>query len=74
MNYLSNKHNEIMERLGEFIRPSDLFEWTIKALQDGTLPNVKEEEIKATYENGVLKLNVAKQLVSAPKAKEIAIS
>lgn len=40
-----------------------------------TLPeNVKEEEIKATYENGVLKLNIAKLAVAVSKAKEIAIS
>ncbi|MFM7218357.1 MAG: Hsp20/alpha crystallin family protein [Bacteroidota bacterium] len=39
-----------------------------------TLPeNAKEEEIKATYENGVLKLNVAKTAVSVAKAKEIAV-
>ncbi|MFM7727002.1 MAG: Hsp20 family protein [Flavobacteriales bacterium] len=35
--------------------------------------NAKEEEIKATYENGVLKLNVAKTAVSVAKAKEIAV-
>jgi HSP20 family protein len=40
-----------------------------------TLPeNAKEDEIKATYDNGVLRLNVAKTAVYAAKAKEIAIS
>ncbi|MEY4594094.1 MAG: hypothetical protein RIQ47_504 [Bacteroidota bacterium] len=39
-----------------------------------TLPeNVKEDEVKANYENGVLKLNIAKEAVNAPKAKEIPI-
>ncbi len=40
-----------------------------------TLPeNAKEDEIKASYDNGVLKLSVAKSAVYASKAKEIAIS
>lgn len=40
-----------------------------------TLPeNAKEDGIKANYDNGVLKLNVAKSAVSISKAKEIAIA
>src|ERR1041384_2244445 len=39
-----------------------------------TLPdNVKEDDIKAHYEDGVLKLNLAKKTVTVSKAKEIAI-
>lgn len=36
--------------------------------------DVKEDDIKAQYENGVLKLNVAKTAAEAKKAKEITIS
>jgi HSP20 family molecular chaperone IbpA len=32
-----------------------------------------EDEVKANYENGVLKLNIAKVAVNSPKAKEIPI-
>ena len=40
-----------------------------------TLPdNAKEDGIKAVYENGVLKLNVAKSAVAVSKAKEIEIA
>lgn len=40
-----------------------------------TLPeNAKEDDVKATYENGILKLNVTKKEVAATKKKEIAIS
>lgn len=39
-----------------------------------TLPeNAKEEDIKARYENGVLKLDIAKKALSVSKAKEIAV-
>jgi len=39
-----------------------------------TLPeNVKEEDIKAHYEDGVLKLTLAKKVVTVSKAKEIAV-
>jgi len=39
-----------------------------------TLPeNTKEEEIKAHYEDGILKLTVAKKAVTVSKAKEISI-
>lgn len=40
-----------------------------------TLPeNVKEDSIKATYDNGVLKLNVVKTTVNVAKVKEIAVA
>jgi HSP20 family protein len=36
-----------------------------------TLPeNVNEEEIKAGYDNGILKLSIAKRQLSQPKAKK----
>ncbi|HNR19300.1 MAG TPA: Hsp20/alpha crystallin family protein [Bacteroidia bacterium] len=39
-----------------------------------TLPdNAKEDDIKASYENGVLKLDIAKKALTVSKAKEIAI-
>jgi HSP20 family protein len=39
-----------------------------------TLPeNAKIDDIKAHYEDGILKLSVAKKVISASKAKEIAI-
>ncbi len=39
-----------------------------------TLPeNVKEDDIKARYENGVLKLDVAKKTIAVSKAKEISV-
>lgn len=39
-----------------------------------TLPeNVKEDDIKAHYEDGVLKLNLAKKTMTVSKAKEIAV-
>jgi len=39
-----------------------------------TLPeNVKQEDIKAHYEDGVLKLDLAKKAVTVSKAKEIAV-
>lgn len=39
-----------------------------------TLPeNAKEEDIKANYQDGVLRLNVAKKAVAVSKAKQIAI-
>ncbi len=40
-----------------------------------TLPeNAKEDDVKATYENGILKLNVAKKEVAVSKKKEIEIA
>ena len=40
-----------------------------------TLPDdVKEDDIKAQYENGVLKLSVARKAAVASKAKEITIA
>lgn len=40
-----------------------------------TLPeNVKDDSIKATYDNGVLRLSVVKAAVTVPKAKEIAVA
>jgi HSP20 family protein len=40
-----------------------------------TLPDdVKEEEIKAHYEDGVLKLSVAKKALAVSKVKEIAVA
>jgi HSP20 family protein len=40
-----------------------------------TLPeNVKEDDIKAHYEDGVLKLTVAKKVMTVSKAKEIAVA
>ena len=39
-----------------------------------TLPeNVKEDDIKANYQGGVLRLNVAKKAVAVSKAKQITI-
>lgn len=39
-----------------------------------TLPeNASEEKIDAKYEDGILKLSLAKKVVSAPKRKEIAV-
>ena len=39
-----------------------------------TLPDdVKEDDIKAHYEDGVLKLSVARKAISTSKAKEIAV-
>lgn len=39
-----------------------------------TLPeNVKEDDIKAKYENGVLKLDIAKKTIAVSKTMEIAI-
>lgn len=35
--------------------------------------NAKEEEIKAHYENGVLKLDIAKKALAVSKTKEIAV-
>lgn len=37
-------------------------------------PNTNEEDIVAKYENGVLKLDIAKKVPSAPKKKEITVS
>lgn len=37
-------------------------------------PNTNEEDIMAKYENGVLKLDIAKKVPSAPKKKEITVS
>ncbi|MFM2207839.1 MAG: hypothetical protein RL213_1814 [Bacteroidota bacterium] len=40
-----------------------------------TLPeNVKEDGIKASYDNGLLKLNVVKTAANVAKAKEIAVA
>ena len=40
-----------------------------------TLPeNAKEDDIKAQYQDGVLKLTVAKKAVAVSKAKEIAVA
>ncbi len=39
-----------------------------------TLPeNAKEDDIKAYYENGVLKLDIAKKAIAVSKTKEIAV-
>lgn len=36
-----------------------------------TLPeNVNEDDVKANYEDGLLKLNIAKKVIAAPKAKK----
>jgi HSP20 family protein len=36
-----------------------------------TLPeNVKEEDVKANYENGILKLSVPKKTITQPKLKK----
>ncbi|MFM2135566.1 MAG: hypothetical protein RL021_966 [Bacteroidota bacterium] len=44
-------------------------------LRSFTLPeNVKEDSIKAAYDNGVLKLNVVKTVASPAKVKEIAVA
>ena len=40
-----------------------------------TLPeNVKEDDIKAHYEDGILKLGLTKKVITVSKAKEIAIA
>jgi HSP20 family protein len=40
-----------------------------------TLPeNASEDKIEAKYENGVLKLDLAKKALAAPKKKEIAVA
>lgn len=39
-----------------------------------TLPdNASDEKIEAKYEDGILKLSLAKKVVSAPKRKEVAV-
>ena len=35
--------------------------------------NAKEDDIKATYEHGMLKVDIAKKAVTVSKAKEIAV-
>ncbi|HEY5749848.1 MAG TPA: Hsp20/alpha crystallin family protein [Chryseolinea sp.] len=36
-----------------------------------TLPeNINEEDIKASYEDGILKLNISKKMISQPKSKK----
>jgi len=40
-----------------------------------TLPeNVKEDDVRARYEDGVLKLHIAKKVVEAVKVKEVPIN
>ncbi len=37
-------------------------------------PNAKEDDVKATYENGILKINVVKNEVAVSKKKEITVA
>ena len=36
--------------------------------------NIKEDDIKAHYEDGVLKLSIAKKTIDVSKAKEISVA